>query len=283
MYYGISNRKSNFQVNMTCITLTYCIVSSLFFCIGVLFHRVMLLSGSANSPWAMAENPIEVTSKLGKIFNCPPVESGHILLNCLRGVSLDELMSKSRRHFSSSHSLFRRAWAPTYDGVVVHSFRYNIREYLERLSRYDMLFGIASADAFHMLNNRQSKFGMEVQERNKMLSSFVASVYKVHQREIFSAIVTEYTDWKNAHRQPVHIRDEMAMALQDAIYSAPLIETGDYHSSLNINSWFYVFDYQSKNSGYNQVYIVCKFWYYWKEKIKFVLIISGKVLFMEKI
>ena len=42
-------------------------------------------------------------------------------------------------------------------------------------------------------------------------------------------------------------------ALNDAQYVAPLVETGDYHSSLNSKSWFYVFDYQTKNSNYKQV------------------------------
>ena len=42
-------------------------------------------------------------------------------------------------------------------------------------------------------------------------------------------------------------------ALNDAHYVAPLVETGDYHSSLNSKSWFYVFDYQTKNSNYKQV------------------------------
>jgi len=41
-------------------------------------------------------------------------------------------------------------------------------------------------------------------------------------------------------------------ALNDAQYVAPLVETGDYHSSLNTKSWFYVFDYQTKNSHYKQ-------------------------------
>ena len=34
---------------------------------------------------------------------------------------------------------------------------------------------------------------------------------------------------------------------------SPAIETADYHASLNKNSWFYVFDYQSKYGDYSTV------------------------------
>lgn len=77
--------------------------------------------------------------------------------------------------------------------------------------------------------------------------------FPAHQREVFAAIVTQYTDWRSADRHPATIRDKTMMALQDALFVSPLIETGDYHASLNQNSWFYVFDYQSKHSGYKQV------------------------------
>ena len=42
-------------------------------------------------------------------------------------------------------------------------------------------------------------------------------------------------------------------ALSDGLYVAPAIETADYHASLNKNSWFYVFDYQSKYGDYKTV------------------------------
>ena len=48
-------------------------------------------------------------------------------------------------------------------------------------------------------------------------------------------------------------------ALGDALYVAPVIETGDYHSSLNARSWLYVFEYQTKNSFYKQVRLLLVF------------------------
>ena len=56
-------------------------------------------------------------------------------------------------------------------------------------------------------------------------------------------------NWRNITRMSL----QTVEALNDAQYVAPLVETGDYHSSLNSKSWFYVFDYQTKNSNYKQV------------------------------
>ena len=124
--------------------------------------------------------------------------------------------------------------------------------------RYELLFGVTTADAAFALNNRQLEYGLEPEERNRIFSEFVSTNYGLHQREIFAAIVNEYTDWQSAAQHPVNIRDKTLEALTDAHYVAPLIETGDYHSSLNARSWFYVFEYQTKNSYYKQVLIFGK-------------------------
>lgn len=62
------------------------------------------------------------------------ISAGHsrTLLQCLRSISLNRLM----RFRPSSDSPFTPVWGPSYDGVVVHSFRHRMRDYLERMARY---------------------------------------------------------------------------------------------------------------------------------------------------
>ena len=98
------------------------------------------------------------------------------------------------------------------------------------------------------------------QERNRLLFDLVSSLYGGAEegnspglRQIFSALVTTYTDWQSPYRHPVGIRDACADALTDSLFTAPVVEAADYHSSLNTRSWMYVFDYQSKFSPYKQV------------------------------
>ena len=146
------------------------------------------------------------------------------------------------------------------------------------VSRYELLFGVTSADAAFAFNNRQLEYGLEPEERNRIFSEFVSTNYGLHQREIFASIVNEYTDWQSAAQHPVNIRDKTLEALNDAHYVAPLVETGDYYSSLNARSFFYLFDYQTKNSYYKQVYFCyCSFHAYDQNQV-LVLVPETKLI-----
>ena len=92
-------------------------------------------------------------------------------------------------------------------------------------NRYDLVLGVATADSLVFgLSDKQLEYGVELEGRNQILSEFVAANYELHQREIFSAIVTEYTDWQSPTQHPASIRDKTLEALNDAQYVAPLVE-----------------------------------------------------------
>lgn len=85
--------------------------------------------------------------------------------------------------------------------------------------------------------------------------------------------MNEYTDWERTVQHPVNIRDSCVQALSDAQYVAPLVQTGDLFTlrhTRKINTphmvklienerepipktYFYVFDYQTKDGDYPQV------------------------------
>ncbi|KAK7068043.1 Carboxylesterase 5A [Halocaridina rubra] len=58
-----------------------------------LFHRVILQSGSALCPWALASNHREVAMKIGQLFNCSSVSKirSDRLLSCLQEAPVKEL------------------------------------------------------------------------------------------------------------------------------------------------------------------------------------------------
>jgi hypothetical protein len=67
-------------------------------------------------------------------------------------------------------------------------------------------------------------------------------------------VVNEYTDWERPVQHPINIRDETMEAMGDAQVVAPLVRTGDFHSIARpSNSFFYVFDYQTKFGDFPQV------------------------------
>lgn len=79
-------------------------------------------------------------------------------------------------------------------------------------------------------------------------------MHRYHQNEILATVVNEYTDWERPVQHPINIRDETMEALGDAQVVAPLVRTGDFHSvSRPTNSFFYVFDYQTKFGDFPQV------------------------------
>ncbi|OXA46197.1 Neuroligin-4, Y-linked [Folsomia candida] len=84
-----------------------------------------------------------------------------------------------------------------------------------------------------------------------MTSSILFSV-SIHRNEIMAACLHEYTDWERPIQHPISVRDETLDALADAQIVAPLVKLGDLHSQSNSKSYFYVFEYQSKISDYQQ-------------------------------
>lgn len=62
-----------------------------------LFHRVILLSGSAYSSWALVEDPVIYALKLAKEVNCTIpddlIKNHETIVDCLREIPLDDLFS----------------------------------------------------------------------------------------------------------------------------------------------------------------------------------------------
>lgn len=76
--------------------------------------------------------------------------------------------------------------------------------------------------------------------------------------------MNEYTDWERTVLHPINTRDATISALSDAQYVAPLVHTGDMLSQpkssgtddlkeRRTKSFFYVFDYQTRDGDYPQV------------------------------
>jgi hypothetical protein len=121
------------------------------------------MSGSALSPWAVVNDPARSTLQVASTLNCSEDQlhaaqgrtrgggggrgPDQSLLGCLRSVPLYQLMRAARpseledlrmansHHLPASSQPFKSTWGPSYDGVVVHSFRRRMRDYLERMAR----------------------------------------------------------------------------------------------------------------------------------------------------
>ncbi|XP_049822578.1 neuroligin-4, Y-linked [Aethina tumida] len=245
---------------------------------GVLFHRAILMSGSALSPWALVQEPSRYAAQVAVHANCSPELPHPHLLKCLRDRPLETLMSTPLIAPD-----FAFAFGPSVDGVVIDTgeppgdnSQYNEfdntktakiepqntinilnnvllrKSVISKLSRYDLLLGVVKAEAYFAFNGEDVQYGIEADRRSKILRTFVRNTYSYHLSEILATIINEYTDWERPVQHPINIRDETLEALSDAQYVAPVVHTADLHSAEHRNSYLYVFDYQTKSGDYPQ-------------------------------
>ncbi|XP_038209305.1 neuroligin-4, Y-linked-like [Zerene cesonia] len=256
-----------------------------------LFHRAILLSGSALSSWAIVDDPVYYSLKLAKHMNCSIPEDlakdHEVIVDCLRDATIDELLS-----VDISAPNFLTAFGPSVDGVViktdfakdfltvhgsgdfpsfgplnnmipnVHTKRSDSGRRLFQ-NKYDLLFGVVTCEALWKFSANDIQNGIEPDRRDRMLRTYVRNSYTYHLSEIFYTIVNEYTDWEKTN--PINTRDATVSAISDAQYVAPLVQSGDLLSGgpkpatsdeegpgRPTRTFFYVFDYQTKDGNYPQ-------------------------------
>ncbi|XP_053601645.1 neuroligin-4, Y-linked-like isoform X2 [Plodia interpunctella] len=220
-----------------------------------LFHRSILLSGSALSSWAIVDDPVYYSIKLAKHMNCnipDDLSKDHeVIVDCLREAPIEDLLSAD-----ISPPNFLTAFGPSVDGVVIktdfakdfltlystgdfpsfgplNNMNLNVNVHKKRSdsgrrlfqNKYDLLFGVVTNEALWKFSGHDVQNGIEPDKRDRMLRTYVRNSYTYHLSEIFYTIINEYTDWERTN--PINTRDATVAALSDAQYVAPLVQSGD--------------------------------------------------------
>lgn len=269
------------------------ILHLIYYYVSGLFHRAILLSGSALSSWALVEDPVSFAVRLARQVNCSLPEDLYRdhenIVDCLRDIPLEELLRAD-----VSAPTYLSAFGPSVDGVVIKTdfqkelltyFQPDLQGYtgsgggvisnMKRSgdatlaaiansaggNRYDLLFGVVTSEALWRFSASDIQAGFEGERRDKIIRTYVRNAYTYHLSEIFFTVVNEYTDWERTVQHPINTRDATVAALSDAEFVAPLVQTGDLLSYRVLSnpgpgatkSYFYVFDYQTKDGDYPQV------------------------------
>ncbi|XP_057369904.1 neuroligin-4, X-linked-like isoform X3 [Daphnia carinata] len=213
-----------------------------------LFHRAILMSGTALADWAVAENPLRYTLQAAQQVDCPLAERDDELAACLRFKRVTELMNVRLQA-----PLYASPLAPLVDGIVVpNEPRQSMKTYNELFGRYDVMYGVTQSESFHLLNAATLQFGLTETERNRIIRTYVRNSYASNIDQVTAAIRKEYTDWKNPVRDTEEYRDSILEILSDARVVAPVIQMADLHSAIRQRSYFYVFTHQTTNGDYPQ-------------------------------
>ncbi|MCL4135785.1 UNVERIFIED_CONTAM: hypothetical protein GTU68_031778 [Idotea baltica] len=214
-----------------------------------LFHRAVLMSGSALSSWATVDTPVHYALQFGYALNCteftPSSDELDNMVNCLKDKPLEEL-----NVVNIEAPRFLYAFGPSVDGIVIKK---DYKSEIHRLGgevnkEYDLLFGVVPHESYNDISEKDLRDGFDNDYRDKLFRTLVRNVYDYHLNEVFISIVNEYTQWDRANPFPIEIRDTALNALSDARYVAPLVCTS---KSLRIgekNQFFYVFNHSSRNS-----------------------------------
>ncbi|KAI2795743.1 postsynaptic membrane assembly [Blomia tropicalis] len=207
-----------------------------------LFTRVVLMDGSANSPWAIVSLPEYWTKKLGHQLNCTNLES---MIECLRDRKVDDLFLSQAQLSVPDHLT---AFGPIVDSIVIP---YDPRT-LDQTNKvpmtnsmtstiigqqsYDLLLGLM--DHRHYRGNCQFtdleiNDGIDSERRDRILRTLVQNLFDYQQHSIYLTLLNEYSDWSISDRPSKAILESTVSILADSLILAPMVRTASQHSLKN--------------------------------------------------
>ncbi|XP_067014007.2 uncharacterized protein [Anabrus simplex] len=210
-----------------------------------LFHRAILMSGTALSDWALTRNPIDYTIQVAHALNCPATAE---LLTCLRKKRLKEIMN-----ITVHASQFITPFGPVVDGnTVPNEPKPLMGKYNDLFSRYELLYGVTQLESLPLLDPVALQFGQNKEQRYQVLRDYLKERYPVQPDIAVASTLQAYTsDW-GRHMESTEHRNMVLDILTDARVASPIIQTANYHCIANPKSYLYVFTHRSQFGYYSE-------------------------------
>ncbi|XP_034945865.1 neuroligin-1-like isoform X2 [Chelonus insularis] len=213
-----------------------------------LLHRVILLSGSALSPWSSVNDPNNLIQTVGEQLGCHTITPRMDVADCLRGVPLNNLLNVKLPEIK---------FIPRIGPVLpidknIPDPALDMERASDTFIKIPLIIGVTTAESYLDFNDYEIQFGFEENQRNRILRTFIRNSYYYHLNEILSAVKNEYTDWEKPVLHPVNLMESTMEALSDGHTVAPLMRVAFYHSRRGAQTYFFHFNYQAKDSQYPQ-------------------------------
>jgi neuroligin len=187
-----------------------------------LFHRAILISGSALSDWALNYNPQQITMEVAKQLNCSSTEDSQ-LGECLRKKSYRELVD-----VKVSVPEFLTIFGPIVDGMVISDPK-SVMQSSENLKNFDLLFGMTEIESYNILRKDAILHGIPQSDRDHNIRRYLLNRFDKQSEKLISTYMmrtlNEYT--KGFRNQPTTFlehRDMLLEILSDARVIAPMGE-----------------------------------------------------------
>ncbi|KPI93882.1 Neuroligin-1 [Papilio xuthus] len=231
-----------------------------------LLKRVILLSGSGLSSWALQREPLTIKRKVAEQTGCHGDLLEDDLAPCLRKLPLSALLA-----VRLDPPRFLPGFAPFVDGTVIvnpssaapptdnsrlgagaAAVANAAGHELADFSHRELLFGLTTTESYLEFNAQDLEFGFNESRRDRILRTFVRNAYYYHLNEIYSTLKNEYTDWDKPVQNPLSVRDATLEILSDGRTAAPLIRLGYLHALRGGTTYFTHFHHLSQDKDYPQ-------------------------------
>ncbi|XP_074603797.1 neuroligin-4, X-linked-like isoform X2 [Brevipalpus obovatus] len=219
-----------------------------------LFSKVILMSGSALSSWALAPHAASYAKYLAKSVNCPNYDDSE-MVKCLRERSVDELLKVDLNSAFGiiGDDFYHTTFGPIVDNLVIpaepgllmrsgdNSLQIDpvytkIRAKYQNQSGTDMgfgsypiMFGVTRVEAPILFNVNEQKQGIDLDRRDSILRNIVRNMVNYYQEVITLTLINEYTDWSVPSEHPINILDSLIDIIGDALVVAPITSTANLH------------------------------------------------------
>ncbi|XP_045760938.1 uncharacterized protein LOC123864502 isoform X1 [Maniola jurtina] len=211
-----------------------------------LFHRAILMSGSALSDAAMTRDPTQYTLQVAQSLGCNP--SSKNMMTCLQNKPLSEIKKVqilARRFETPLGPVVAGSFIPSEPANTMASFP-------NLLSKYQLLSGVTELESYHDFGVIELDHGILENQRDEFITKFVKIVFEGAEDEALDEILKQYSPSKlDPQRWNVEAnRDVVLNLFSDARTLAPMINFANYQSKANRQSYFYVFAHNSISTDY---------------------------------
>ncbi|KAI9562716.1 hypothetical protein GHT06_010170 [Daphnia sinensis] len=221
-----------------------------------LFHRAVLMSGSALSPWALNHQAGWLKAEVARQLNCGPEQSAkdakemNLMMadigDCLRKRSLDSLMAVRL----PPTPRFCTTFAPFVDGAGIVSVDplHAMQSSSQDFARIPLVAGVTSIESYSHTGDTDLREGISEERRDRTLRTLIRNFYQYHLNEIYYVLRNEYTDWdRPSALDALSMRDSLSLALSDALVVAPLMHVVHLHAQRSANpSGTFFYHYQGQ-------------------------------------
>ncbi|XP_058821517.1 neuroligin-1 [Topomyia yanbarensis] len=216
-----------------------------------LFHRSILLSGSALSDWALTQHPLQSTMQVLQGLNCPLNGDNDEVAACLRRKRYSEILN-----VKIASPQFSTRFGPIVDGLVIPNTPHKVMgQYSDIFSGYDLLYGMSELESYNILNAVALTYGLLENERDNLLRFYMQNRFEIRPDLALAATLNEYTGIltdPNKSLADIH-RDTLLDILSDARVAAPMMQTGLYLAKVNPKCYMYVFAHNSEAGEYGRL------------------------------